>query len=293
MPARPSAPSRRRLLALAGRSAALAVLAPMLAGRHAAATEPQTVRIGGTGLGLAVMRRLGDAFERAQPGGKVVVMPSLGSSGGIKALYAGALDIALSVRPLKDEERVQGGIPQLLARTPFVLATRRDTSVAGMSGGDLVRIYVGETTSWPDGMPIRLILRPAPDAANGLLQTISAEMAHAVEIAQHRPGLVMAGSDQENADMLEALPGSFGTTSLGQIITEERKLKPLALDGTIPTLEAVKGGSYPHTYPLYSVVRPAHASMPAAFLAFLDTPEAQTILAAAGFLPAEAAERRA
>lgn len=295
MPARPSAPSRRRLLALVGRSVALAALAPMLAGRRAVAKAPQALRIGGTGLGLALMRRLGDAFERTQPGGRVVVMPSLGSSGGIKALYAGALDIALSARPLKDDERAQGGVAQSFARTLFVVATRRDTQATGMSSGDLVRIYAGETTSWPDGLPIRLILRPAQDSATVLLCGISAEMGHAVEMAQKRRGLVMAGSDQENADMLEALPGSLGTISLGQIVAEERKLRPLALDGITPTLEAVADGSYPYVYPLYLVVCPAHSPMPlaTAFLTFLHTPEARTIFAAAGFLPADAGERRA
>ena len=56
--------------------------------------------LGGTGADLETMRVLGEAFEKANPGITIEVLPSLGSGGGIKALLAGVIDLALTARPL-------------------------------------------------------------------------------------------------------------------------------------------------------------------------------------------------
>ncbi|NNE88180.1 MAG: hypothetical protein HKN27_08900 [Silicimonas sp.] len=45
----------------------------------------------------------------------------------------------------------------------------------------------------------------------------------------------MATNDQNNAETLENLSGSIGAVALGQIATEGRRLKVLAMDGILPT----------------------------------------------------------
>lgn len=52
----------------------------------------EEIKIGGAGSALGSMKMLGAAFEKKHPGVKVVVLPSLGSIGGIKAVSKGALD---------------------------------------------------------------------------------------------------------------------------------------------------------------------------------------------------------
>ncbi len=64
-----------------------------------------TLKIGGTGAALGTMRILADQFVRKRPDISVVIPDSLGSGGGIKAVLAGALDIALSSRQLKPKEQ--------------------------------------------------------------------------------------------------------------------------------------------------------------------------------------------
>ena len=49
----------------------------------------ETVKIGGTGFALGVMKMLAESFEKQYPGVKIQVFPSLGSSGGIKAVLQG------------------------------------------------------------------------------------------------------------------------------------------------------------------------------------------------------------
>src|SRR3990172_6672787 len=45
----------------------------------------QELTLGGTGGSLATMRILGDAFSKANPGTRLKIVPSLGSTGGIEA----------------------------------------------------------------------------------------------------------------------------------------------------------------------------------------------------------------
>ena len=47
--------------------------------------QAETIRIGGTGVALGGMALLGEAFERRNPDAVVVVLPSLGSSGGVNS----------------------------------------------------------------------------------------------------------------------------------------------------------------------------------------------------------------
>ena len=82
-----------------------------------------TLKIGGTGAALGTMRILADELVRLRPDISVEIPNNLGSVGGIKAVLAGALDIALSSRQLKPKERDKGARATHYATTPFVLVT--------------------------------------------------------------------------------------------------------------------------------------------------------------------------
>ena len=81
-----------------------------------------TIKVGGTGAALGVMRVLGDAYKKDQPNVDVVVVPGLGSGGGRKALMGGALDLAVIARPGKAVEKMDGASAHLYGRAPFVFA---------------------------------------------------------------------------------------------------------------------------------------------------------------------------
>ncbi len=70
--------------------------------------QAEEIKIGGTGGALATMQLLGDAYSKNHPETKIIVLPSLGSSGGIKAVLAGAIQVAVSSRPIKDSETSLG-----------------------------------------------------------------------------------------------------------------------------------------------------------------------------------------
>ena len=120
--------------------------------------------LGGTGGDLGTMRVLAEIFETDNPGITVEVLPSLGSRGGIKAVLAGAIDLGISARPLKDKESAQGATAAPYAKTAMVFATPLSNAQIGVTRAEVVEIFMGERTTWSDGTLIRLVLRPRADS---------------------------------------------------------------------------------------------------------------------------------
>ncbi|WP_346895134.1 substrate-binding domain-containing protein [uncultured Roseibium sp.] len=238
--------------------------------------------IGGTGTALGGMQLLAKAFSEDHPEIKTVVLPSLGSGGGIKALGAGKIDLSLSARPLKDKESATGLTATLYARTPIVFATHRQTAVDSLVIAELPDIYSGATNKWPDGTTLRLILRPEEESDTKLLRGLSDEMNKAVSIALTRSELFVAVNDQDNASALETVPGSLGLTTLAQILSENRNLKPLRFNGQTASLDGLGTGTYPYFKSLYLVVGKEPSENTQAFVSYIFSQTGRDILSATG-----------
>ncbi len=277
----------------ARRTVFFAAAALLAAGRAspACASGGPPVRIGGTGGAVGTVRVLAEAHRRRDPAAaELRVLPNLGTSGGIAAVLEGAADIALTARPPTDAERTAGARHAPYARTPLAFATRAggSTRAVAVAIADVARIYAGELADWPDGGPIRVVRRPATDSSTLTLAAVSPAMARAVAASLRRPGLVTAGTDQDNADALEAVHGSFGAITLAQFLSEKRRLSLFALDGVEPTADAVVAGRYPLSKTFCFVTRTEPSPAAAAFMGFVAGPEGGAVLAGLGQEPVDA-----
>lgn len=242
------------------------------------------ILIGGTGAAIGTMQALGAEYSRLNPKASVKVLPSLGSGGGVKALLAGKISIAVTSRPLTEAERGKNLKETEIARTPIVIVTGVKNKVSNLTFSELAALYSGKTAAWPDGTPVRPILRPADDIDTVVLKTISPEVADAVVAAGKRPGMNIASTDTASADELERVPGAFGTSSLSIIVTEKRALKVITLNGVVPMVRTLEDKSYPYHKAIHLVT---HESVPpdvAAFLKFVRSPAGESILNIAGNL---------
>lgn len=247
-----------------------------------AAGATDTIKVGGTGSGLGVMKILRDAFEESRPDVRIVVVPSLSSSGGIKAAAEGVLDIGLSGRPLKAGERAYTLTGREIARTPLVLASMK--AHAGFTTQDIVRVYEGTLNAWPDGRPLRPVMRPESDSETALLRAMSPAHDRALSIALARPGIHIAITDQDTADAIERIPGALGTTTLAMILSEARAIKALPLNGVVPSVATLASGRYPYYKPLYVFIPPTASRAARDFLAFVESAQGARILADNGYL---------
>jgi phosphate transport system substrate-binding protein len=244
------------------------------------------VRVSGTGAGFGGMKIVARAFERKNPGVTVNVLPPMGTTGGVKAVQSGRLDIALASRPLTPDEREPGLSEEPYARTAFVFGAQASNPAHGFRLSEIEEIYSGKRDRWPAGGPIRLVLRPIPDAFSIYLETFTPGMKTAVERAHAVPGKYVGATDQDAADYIEKTPGAFGTTSLALVVSERRAIKPLAVDGVLPTDANVADGKYPYAMTLSLVYRSGRAhGGTAAFIDFVFSKEGRAILSRNGCHP--------
>jgi phosphate transport system substrate-binding protein len=244
----------------------------------------ETLKVGGTGAAVGLMRLLAAEFQRSHAGVLVDVLPSLGSGGAIKAFQQGLLDVAISSRPLTEEERKQGLTLVELARTPFIAVTRADVGVAALTAEEVLRIYQGKLAAWPNGERIRLVLRPASESDTDILRRMSPEMRAAVDAALSREGMQVAMTDQDNAGIIMKTPGAFGFTTLAQCITESLPLVILAYNGVTPSVATLANGSYPHFKSLGFLTGPASTRKGKEFISFMLSAEGRRIMERSGCL---------
>lgn len=251
----------------------------------AAVSAETIVRVGGSGTATGTMQIIAQNFEKNHPGIKIKVMPSLGSSGGIKALLGGALDIALSARPLKAEETKQGITPVFTGRTPFIMLAHTGVRQTGISAKELEAILDGRQQVWPDGSRLRLVLRPEGDADTQIIQAISPKIHRAMKAALARPGMHIALTDQDAARDIAKTPGALGFSSIAQFTSEKLQARPLAYNGIKPSLKTLTGRSYPLAKELTMVLHPGRIT-PAAqlFISFITSSQGVKLLEKQGVI---------
>jgi phosphate transport system substrate-binding protein len=269
------------------RTSGLLVLAALLfsAPLPVLAAPKETVKIGGTGAALGTLRIVADEFQKdAQVA--VDIAPSMGSSGGIKAVASRALDLAVSGRPMSDEERAWGLKEQRYAQTLFVPVAHPSVPAGGLSRADIIGALLGSFSTWPNGERVRFILRPESDTDSRLLRGLSPEVSRAVDAARRREGMIVAMTDQQNAEIIERTPGAIGFASLSVVVSERHAVKVLAFDGIRAEDPAYR--SLDLTKPLYVISRDDLSTGARSFLQYLLSSQGGRILERTGNIPTEA-----
>lgn len=248
----------------------------------AAAVQAQEIKIGGTGASLGTMQVLAQAYAKTHADAKITVLQSMGSSGGIKAMLAGATQIGVSSRPLSEAESKAGAAAFEYGRTPFVFAAAAASKVTGLTTQNLVDFYAGKVDEWPDGSKLRLVLRPIGDSDSELIEAMSPAMREAKSAAEQRKGMVFTVTDQETASSIEKVPGALGPSTLALLLSEKRALKALTLDGVVPSAQNIANGSYPLLKQLLIVTGPKTSPEAQAFVSFVRSGAGREILEQTG-----------
>jgi phosphate transport system substrate-binding protein len=229
------------------------------------------------------MRLLGEHYSALHPEITFKVLPSLGTTGGIRALNTGVLDIAIASRRLKESEQVEVDVYPL-GKSPFVFAVHPTTSIEDVSLPDIVRIYDGTTSRWPDGGRLRRILRPPHDSDWQFMHQISPEMAKSLEISQKSKGLYLAVTDIDALSYIERVRGSFGPTTLTMVRTCKRNVKVLSFNSIPPDVDDQNQQEYPLAKPYYLVSKSGASQAVVQFLDFVFSAEGREILSSAGIV---------
>lgn len=258
-----------------------------------ASTSPEgKLIITGTGSSIGAMQRMGEVFQKKYPNVAINVLPGIGSTGGIKAVKEGRIDIGLSSRPLTPEERRMEIIEEPYGRTPFIFAVQESNPTKGVTLTEIEDIYAGKRKTWSDGTPIRLILRPLRDSFSVYLASINPRLKSASEKTHSIPGVFVGVTDQEAAEQIEKTPGSFGITSSSLMAAEKRRIKALSVDGAAPALSNiadgihVSAGKYPYTMTMSLVYkRDNDKGEVKDFIKFVFSKDGRKLLSESGHVP--------
>lgn len=215
----------------------------------------ETLLIGGAGTNTGAMKLMAEDFRKRRPRATIVVLPSIGTSGAIKAVAEDRIDIGLTSRALNPEERDAEIIEEPYGQTALIFGVPQSNPAEGLTLAEIEDIYARKRTAWPDGTPIRLILRPQKDTLSIYLAGISPGLKSASEKARSVPGVFVGMTDQDAAAQIEKTPGAFGVMSASLISSENRRIKALSVQGTAPTPSNVAAGKYPYVLTLFLIYK--------------------------------------
>lgn len=167
-----------------------------------------------------------------------VTVEFTGSSAGIESVLSGKCDIGNSSRNLKDEEKANGAVENIVAIDGIAVAVDTKNTVTDLTKEQLVSIYTGEVKNWSElggsNMPIVVVGREAGSGTRGAFEEIlkiEDQCAYANELDS--TGAVMA--------KVASTPGAIGYVSLDAV---DDSVIAVKLEGVEATAENIKSGDY-------------------------------------------------
>ena len=247
----------------------------------AASTLSGKVTTGGSTSVEKVVGAFIEAFMAENSGVDVTYDPT-GSGAGITGAAEGTLDIGLSSRGLKDEEKAGGLKETVFALDGIAIVVNNENGVADLSLEQIKGLADGTITNWKDvggaDAPVVLIGREAGSGTRDGFESITGTK----DACQYRQELTSTG------DVITAVsqnPDAIGYASLASV---KDTVKALNVNGVTPSEATVKDGSYTVQRPFVLVTVEGKALSPAAqaFFDYALSADAAPIISAAGAVAA-------
>lgn len=238
------------------------------------------VTTGGSTSVEKVIGALSEAFMQANTGVDVTYDPT-GSGAGITGALEGTLDIGLSSRGLKDEEKAGGLKETVFALDGIAIVVNNENGVADLSLEQIKGLADGTITNWKDvggaDAPVVLIGREAGSGTrDGFESIVDVKDACKYEQELTSTGAVIAA--------VAANPNAIGYASLSAV---DEKVKAVTVEGVAASEATVQDGTYKIQRPFVFVTKESAALSPAAqaFVNFALSEDAKQMVADAGAVP--------
>jgi phosphate transport system substrate-binding protein len=245
----------------------------------ALAPTPDALLAMGSGAATPLLQALSRAYAAGHPSLPVRVEPSVGTRGGVAAATDGAVDLGLVGRGLRPAEATALELFPL-ALDAVVVAGAPDVERQGLTRTELRQLYAGER-----GSGLTLLLRDTEETANDALESAYPELRALRESGVASARFRVLDHDEAMAHALLTTPGGVGVFSFGAILSWRLPLRPLALDGVRPSVDALASRRWPAVRRLGMVFRAERRARIAPFLAFVASAEGRSATRAAGYLP--------
>ncbi|RBL85687.1 phosphate ABC transporter substrate-binding protein, partial [Streptomyces cavourensis] len=216
-----------------------------------------------------------------------------GSAGGISQLAAGQIDIALSSKPISDEDRTAHPkadfvTTQIGSDAVGVIVTKpvADAGVKDLTVDQVRGLFEGKITNWSEvGGPKLDVFVYDKEPGRGTREVLD-KYVYGDEKAPPPPdtdNFAIVGGNLETRNKLESTPGAVGPLSTGFVEGRE-KLAVVTLDGIAASPENIASGKYPMNRPLYLITNGEPAGDAKKFIDYLLSDKGQALLEPHGYL---------
>lgn len=280
---------------LAGLTAALTLTA-CASGAAGTATSGQgrsELRISGS---TTVNPVAADAAEALRSDDLAITVDTQGgSAGGLAQLGAGQIDIAMSSKPVADEDKAK--YPDVdftvteIGKDAVGVVVRREVVEGGLTDitkAQLRDLFEGRIRNWkelggPDLATFVYDKEPGRGTREVLDKHLYAKGEKAPPPPADNPRYAIVGGNEETRTKLLSTPGSVAPLS-SAFVEGQAQLALLSVDGVAPTSATIADSSYPLARPLYFVTDGAPTGAAKTFLDFVTGPEGQPLLTKHGYL---------
>jgi phosphate transport system substrate-binding protein len=272
--------SGSRLAILGGIAGLLLVLVFLPA---AVSAEEKSITISGSTTVLPIAASVAEAYMDKNPDIDVKVSGG-GSGAGISAIGKKSVDIGMSSRTLKDDEKTS--YPNLVvtpvAKDGVAIIVNPKNPVESLSLAQIQDIYAGTTKSWKDvGGNLEAYDIVGRDSASGTREFFFNDV---MEKADFTSSMLEKNSNGAVQQLVSQTQTAIGYVGMGF----EDGVKVLSLDvkgkKIKPTVESVKSGEYPLSRDLYFVTNGEPSGAAKDFITFLLSDDGQKIVEKEGFV---------
>ncbi len=244
----------------------------------------ETLIIAGSGSNIPITGRLLEQYNK-KFGEKFELSDSIGSSGAIKAVREGAIELGLISRPIKDEEKGEDLKQIAYAQIGVIIGVNPDVPDNDISYRELVEIYLGKKTSWQNGNMIVVLMREPGDSTNMLLEEKVPGFREVLKDSFKELRWQVYYTDEEETRGIAKTSSSIGFTDTGRFSVFKPNIKPLKVNGLAPTLQNVQSGRYSLFKTLYFVYKEPLSSRAKKFFDFVFSEEGMRIIETSGGIP--------
>jgi len=241
--------------------------------------KAEELSIVGTGDGFVIVSALAKAFNDTHGAKTVLIPPSIGSSGGIKAVGNGQFALGRVARRIKDREKGYGLTYMAFAKFPIVFFVNESVAVDSLTTDQVVQIFAGNIKNWRevggDDEKIRVVRREDGDSSlQNLRKTLPGFGQIAITVKSKT-----TTTTQDNFAIVAELPRAIGFGPYPDAL--QSPVKVLRIDGKMPTAPGY--ASFTELALVYKAEN--MTGLVAEFIEFLKTDAARRVIRQYGGLP--------
>jgi len=231
---------------------------------------------------------LSNAFKSKNPNATIDIQGG-GSGVGIKSAGDGVVDIGMSSRDLKPEEKSLKEFK--IAIDGIAVIVHPENGVKDLTVDQLRKIYTGEITNWKEvggkDAKITVVTREEGSGTRGaFIELVKLEVTEGdKKVDKTLASAITQGSTGAVMTTVAGDANAIGFASFGSA-KDKTDIKLISIDGSECNEENISAGSYKISRPFLMLTKDEPAGLAKAFLDFILSAEGQGIVAENNYLKA-------